>query len=54
MTVATSTLLGRPLWYELMTSDMKASEAFYLYGRRLEDVAIRRRGPALYDVQSQQ
>ena len=29
MTVATSTLLGRPLWYELMTTDMKAGEAFY-------------------------
>ena len=29
MTVATSTLLGRPLWYELMTSDMTAAEAFY-------------------------
>ena len=29
MTVATTTLLGRPLWYELMTSDMKAAEAFY-------------------------
>src|SRR6266542_7023092 len=29
MTVATSTLLGRPLWYELMTSDMKAAETFY-------------------------
>jgi predicted enzyme related to lactoylglutathione lyase len=29
MSVATSTLLGRPLWYELMTSDMKAAEAFY-------------------------
>src|SRR5262249_27102323 len=29
MTVATSTLLGRPLWYELMTSDMKAAEGFY-------------------------
>jgi uncharacterized protein len=29
MTVATATLLGRPLWYELMTSDMKAAEAFY-------------------------
>lgn len=29
MTVATSTLLGRPLWYELTTSDMKAAEAFY-------------------------
>jgi len=29
MTVATSTLLGRPLWYELMTSDMKAAENFY-------------------------
>src|SRR5262245_6189186 len=28
MTVATSTLLGRPLWYELMTTDMKAAEAF--------------------------
>jgi predicted enzyme related to lactoylglutathione lyase len=25
----TSTLLGRPLWYELMTTDMKAAEAFY-------------------------
>jgi predicted enzyme related to lactoylglutathione lyase len=29
MSVATSTLLGRPLWYELMTTDMKAAEAFY-------------------------
>lgn len=25
----TSTLLGRPLWYELMTTDMQAAEAFY-------------------------
>jgi len=29
MTVATSTLLGRPLWYELMTTDTKVAEAFY-------------------------
>ena len=29
MSVATSTLLGRPVWYELMTTDMKAAEAFY-------------------------
>ena len=29
MTVADSTLLGRPLWYELMTTDMKAAETFY-------------------------
>jgi predicted enzyme related to lactoylglutathione lyase len=29
MTVATSTLLGRPLWYELMTTDMQAAETFY-------------------------
>jgi len=29
MTVATSTLLGRPLWYELMTTDMTAAESFY-------------------------
>jgi predicted enzyme related to lactoylglutathione lyase len=29
MAVTTSTLLGRPLWYELMTTDMKAAEAFY-------------------------
>src|SRR5262249_31223941 len=29
MTVATETLLGRPLWYELMTTDMKAAETFY-------------------------
>jgi uncharacterized protein len=29
MSVATTTLLGRPLWYELMTTDMKAAEAFY-------------------------
>ncbi len=29
MPVATSTLLGRPLWYELMTTDMKAAETFY-------------------------
>jgi uncharacterized protein len=26
---ATATLLGRPLWYELMTTDMKAAETFY-------------------------
>jgi uncharacterized protein len=29
MTVAASSLLGRPLWYELMTTDVKAAEAFY-------------------------
>ena len=29
MKVAGSTLLGRPLWYELMTTDMKAAEKFY-------------------------
>ena len=32
MAVATSTLLGRPVWYELMTTDMKAAEAFYKNG----------------------
>lgn len=29
MTVAASTLLGRPLWFELMTTDTKAAEKFY-------------------------
>jgi predicted enzyme related to lactoylglutathione lyase len=29
MSVATSTLLGRPLWYELITTDMTAASAFY-------------------------
>jgi predicted enzyme related to lactoylglutathione lyase len=29
MAVAASTLLGRPVWYELMTTDMKAAEPFY-------------------------
>lgn len=29
MTVAASTLLGRPVWYELMTTDPKAAETFY-------------------------
>jgi len=29
MAVATSTLLGRPVWYELTTTDMKAAETFY-------------------------
>jgi len=29
MTAADSTVLGRPLWYELMTTDMKAAESFY-------------------------
>ncbi len=29
MTATVSPLLGRPLWYELMTTDMKAAEAFY-------------------------
>ena len=29
MTTAISTLLGRPVWYELMTTDMAAAETFY-------------------------
>jgi uncharacterized protein len=29
MTTAVSTLLGRPVWYELMTSDPAAAEKFY-------------------------
>ena len=29
MTTATSTLLGRPVWYELMTTDTAAAEGFY-------------------------
>ena len=29
MSVAASSLLGRPLWYELMTSDPKPAESFY-------------------------
>jgi hypothetical protein len=29
MTTTASTVLGRPLWYELMTSDMNAAENFY-------------------------
>lgn len=29
MTAAASPLLGRPLWYELMTTDMRAAETFY-------------------------
>jgi predicted enzyme related to lactoylglutathione lyase len=29
MAVATSTMLGRPVWYELMTTDMKTAESFY-------------------------
>ncbi len=29
MTTAASTLLGRPVWYELMTIDTAAAEAFY-------------------------
>src|SRR5688500_1671265 len=29
MTTASSTLLGRPVWYELMTTDPAAAEAFY-------------------------
>jgi predicted enzyme related to lactoylglutathione lyase len=29
MTVTTSHLLGRPLWYELMTTDLSAAERFY-------------------------
>jgi len=29
MTTASSTLLGRPVWYELMTSDPAAAETFY-------------------------
>ena len=29
MSAAASSVLGRPLWYELMTSDPKAAETFY-------------------------
>ena len=29
MTTAVSTLLGRPVWYELMTTDTSAAETFY-------------------------
>ncbi len=29
MTTAVSTLLGRPVWYELMTTDTAAAETFY-------------------------
>ncbi len=29
MTLAASSVLGRPLWYELMTTDTKSAEAFY-------------------------
>jgi predicted enzyme related to lactoylglutathione lyase len=29
MAVSTSTVLGRPLWYELMTTDMNAAQGFY-------------------------
>ena len=29
MTMTASPVVGRPLWYELMTGDMKAAEAFY-------------------------
>lgn len=29
MAVTAPTLLGRPLWYELMTTDMKGAESFY-------------------------
>ena len=29
MAVTTSPLLGRPVWYELMTTDMQAAESFY-------------------------
>jgi predicted enzyme related to lactoylglutathione lyase len=29
MSVATSPILGRPLWYELMTTDPSRAEAFY-------------------------
>ena len=29
MTTASSTLLGRPVWYELMTTDTAAAEKFY-------------------------
>ena len=29
MTATVSPVLGRPLWYELMTTDMKAAEKFY-------------------------
>ena len=27
--MADSSVLGRPLWYELLTTDMKAAEKFY-------------------------
>ena len=33
MATTVSSVLGRPVWYELMTTDMKAAEKFYRSGR---------------------
>jgi hypothetical protein len=48
MSVATSTLLGRPVWYELMTTDMKrpkSSIPMWSAGRRSHSTALASRTP---------
>ena len=52
MTTSASPVLGRPVWFELMTTDTKAAEAFY-DGGRLDVGAVRRLAEALHAVQAQ-
>ena len=53
MTTATSSILGRPVWYELMTTDMKAAEPFYnkVVGWTLG--AVSQVAEAVHDVQAE-
>ena len=53
MTVAVSTLLGRPLWFELMTTDMKAAEPFYRTVVGWGVGSVRRLPSALHLVQKE-
>ena len=52
-TVATSTLLGRPVWYELMTTNTEAAETFYKNGGRLDVGAIHGLAAALHCLQAE-
>ena len=53
MTTAVSTLLGRPVWYELMTTDMAAAETFYRKVVGWTSAPFERRAESLRDLQPQ-
>ena len=50
MTSSASPVLGRPLWYELMTTDTEGGRSVLQKGRRLDDRAVRRRRAQPYTM----